>query len=116
MAQLHRQVSRCVRVVVVVVSVVGLSSRAVQAETAGTPPHSSLRWPQDVATASPRLSGLPAPMWSRSGELSEPVLQRSTPSSHSGGSNKVAAGIAGALIGGVFGAPIGAWMNRNRHS
>jgi hypothetical protein len=116
MAHLQRQVSRCVRVVVVVVSVVALSSRAVQAQTSVTPPHSSVQWPPDVSMASPRLSGLPVPIGFRSGELSEPVLQRSTTTSHSGGSHKIVAGIAGAFIGGVFGTPIGEWMNRNSHS
>jgi len=119
MARLQRQVVRFVRglVVAVVISVVALSPRAVQAQTPETPVSSSVHVSQSgVSTPSRRVLAVPLPMLSRSGELPELTVQPSSRSSQGSGSHKVAAGIAGAMLGGLVGPPIGEWMNRNSRS
>jgi hypothetical protein len=123
MARSQAQVTRFVRglVAVVVVLAVALSSRAVQAQAADTSSVDA-RGPQlNISPLREMSPGRAAsvfllPRFSPTGELARPALQTSRRSNQGGGSHKVAAGIGGAMLGGLVGVAVGSWMARNSHS
>jgi len=120
MARSHGQVIRYVRglLAVVVVSSVALSSSAVQAQTADIPVGSSAPQPSLIQPGalppSRRAPVVLLPMFSESGGRPGPAYQPSRRNSQGSRSNKVLAGIGGAMLGGLLGVAVGSAMDRSK--